>query len=122
MLLDDQSCSLISDSAMLKHKRRIPLYFLSSKALRRSRMTRGKRAVPKTGLSTVGNLKKTLSFGKGGSGMEGHVQGQDLEPSQTIVNQMSTKRIISTQEDLPNVSFFSYHFFLFNVFDIQCLL
>jgi len=95
MLLDDHSCSLVSDSATLKRKRRIFLHFSSSKALRRSRMTQGKRAMLEIGLSNAGNSLKKTSFGKGGSGMEGHILWQDLEPSQAIMEHMSTERIIS---------------------------
>jgi len=67
-------------------------------------------------------LKKTLSFGEGGSGEEGRVPRQDLHPSRAITADTSSDRIVLTQENLLNESCLSYHFFPFNASVIQTIL
>jgi len=66
--------------------------------------------VAKTGPSSAGNLKKTLNFGEGGSGMEVHVLGDDFENLEAIVEQTSIEGGISTQEGILNVIFHSENF------------
>jgi len=107
MLVEDNSCSLCSDREPFKRKRRIPLYFSSVKALKRSKMTRGKKAMSRTAASTGRNLKKTLNFGEGSRGMEADVPRQHFKHSQATQDHRSEDSTLSAPEEQSNVSFLS---------------
>jgi hypothetical protein len=92
MLISSNSSAIVVSNHMKKRRRRLSLYFLSSKALRRSRMNRGKRFVSKTSQATPGRPRKVLSYGGGSTTGEEDVEVQNLECLQEM-----TKDTISIQ-------------------------
>lgn len=90
-------------------KKRSSLYFSSSKALKRSRMMRGKKVVSKTGQSSPGALRKSLRFGGGGTSGDEDGRSNVLE---TVLetNEDSTCAENQSQEDITvTVSIYDSH-------------
>jgi hypothetical protein len=70
MLVEEQETLIDSQNHRKRQKRHSSFFFSSPKALKRSRMTRGKRLLSKTGQSTDGDPRKVLRFGTSSSAGE----------------------------------------------------
>jgi hypothetical protein len=67
MLIGNDRLPLVSPTPKKKRRKFRSLYFSSSKALRRSRMTRSKKTVSKVGDASFGEPRRNLRFRGGGS-------------------------------------------------------
>jgi len=70
MLVDNQRALFVVPVQSRKRKRRSSFFFSSSKALKRSRMTRGKKAVSKSSQASAIDLRKSQHFEGGDIGDE----------------------------------------------------
>jgi len=68
MLTDTSSTPYLELEQTKKRRRQVPIYFSSSKALKRSKMTKGKTALSKTNESASGDVQRALHFGRGETG------------------------------------------------------
>jgi len=77
MLLGHQSSLNVRTEHRRKKKRRSSLYFSSSRALRRSRMTKSKKVTSKSGKGGLGEVQESIRF-EGVSSDSVGVGGQHL--------------------------------------------
>ncbi len=96
MFVENLGTSIPSTLLRRRKNRRRSLYFSSRKELQRSRMTRGKKVMSKTGQSIPGNLRKAIRFTTGDGSGEDTVGAKDLE----VLQEMS-EDTIGRQDEGP---------------------
>lgn len=104
MLTDTSSTAFPVLQHAQKRRRRASLYFSSSKALKRSRMTKGRKAVSKTN-DTSDYLRRTLRFRAEGGEAE-DVYAQNFDSLDAIPEDITGQQIQECAHRGPNVRFF----------------
>ena len=84
MLLQNLKTFVCSEQVSKSKRRKRMLYFSSTKALKRSRMTRGKKVMSKTSESTAGDLRHLHRFPTGHRSGEENFGGNDIEAMQQM--------------------------------------
>jgi hypothetical protein len=79
MLIGNVRSLFVSPTLKKKRRKFRSLYFSSSKALRRSRMTRSKKIVSKVGEATLGDPRRNLCFRGVGSTGDDNASHQSLD-------------------------------------------
>jgi len=92
-----------------KRRRRSSLYFSSTKALRRSRMTKFRKGVSKTGQCTLGDTRKSLHFRGGSSAEEEHNTALQLDD---IVQELEGALSVHVEDGEENISTVSLFLFI----------
>jgi hypothetical protein len=103
MFVENSGTLILSPEHRKRKKRQSSFYFSSSKALLRSRMTRGKGVVSKTGQSTLGDLRKVLHFGIRGSGEDEDATVHNTDAVQETSNDTSGAQIGGREVYVGNV-------------------
>jgi len=121
MLIDTSSTPYPKLEQTKKRRWRVPIYFSSYKALRRSKMTKGKRALSKTNESAFGDVQRGLRFGRGETRESEDVL--ELTVESLHVGTQDTFRVQNPPRPthMPIVSVSLHHFLPFYYF-IACAL
>jgi hypothetical protein len=119
--------SICSKEVSDKKCRRKTLYYSSAKALRRSRMTRGKKVLSRIAESTAGDLRKAHRFSTAYRSGEENVGGNDLEAMQQMSEDTTTERSegqAKVADTVRNKSIHlyiqSFSFFAFHRSSLEC--
>jgi len=84
MLTDISSTTFSTLNPGKKRRRGVSLYFSSSRALKRSIKTKGKKTMSKTNDSTSENLRRALRFGRGEGGQADDVYAVNIDALEPI--------------------------------------
>jgi len=94
-----------------RRRRRSSLYFSSTKALRRSRMTKFRKGVSKTRQCTPGDTRKSLHFGGGSSGGEEHNTALQFDDIVEELEGTLSAHVKDGEENVSTVSLFVFIYF-----------
>lgn len=101
MLTDNSSFTSSLSNQTKKRRRRASLYFSSSRALKRSRMTKGRKTVSRSNDSTSENIRKALRFGGGEGGRAEDVYAANQNALEPIIEDIAA---VSNQAQPAEIS------------------
>jgi hypothetical protein len=109
MLIENVRSPLVSPTPIKKRRKCRSLYFSSSKALKRSRMTRSKKTVSKVGEATLGDPRRNLRFRGGGSTGDDNASVQSLDAVEENFEGVHEVHNLTLQGAVSNVSSEKFH-------------
>lgn len=107
MLVENCSFLPIIPERARKRKRRSSLYFSSSKALRRARMTRSKKVVSKTSQGAIGDSRRSIRF-DGGASAGDEDEGYNVVAIASDMEEVFNIDEVRGHDSSGAVSFFDY--------------
>jgi len=105
MLTDISSSPTPVSPQAKKRRKQLSLYFSSCKALRKSRMMKGKKSVSKTNDSAPENLRRAFRFGRGEAAQDPNVEAINLDSIDETTKDIAGVQNIPQPVEIPIVSF-----------------